>query len=55
MFWGTRKSDDDGIPHVRDEPRPDFSKQPLPREKLPPKLQQLVDRDDSFFDEIYSP
>ncbi|GAD94384.1 conserved hypothetical protein [Paecilomyces variotii No. 5] len=55
MFWGSRKSDDDGIPHVRDEPRPDFSKQPIPREKLPPKLQQLVDRDDSFFDEIYSP
>ncbi|KAJ9315844.1 hypothetical protein DTO271D3_3822 [Paecilomyces variotii] len=55
MFWGKRKSDDDGVAHVRDEPRPDFSKQPLPREKLPPKLQQLVDREDNFFDEIYSP
>jgi len=56
MIWGSRKSDDDkGVEHIRDEPHPDFSKQPLPREKLPKKLQRLVDREDDYFDELYSP
>lgn len=57
MIWGSRKSDDDNrVEHnTRDEPPPDFSKQPLPREKLPRKLQRLVDREDDYFDELYSP
>jgi hypothetical protein len=55
MIWGTRRSDDDGVEHVRKEPRPDFSKQPIPSEKLPQDLQQLVDREDDVFDELYAP
>jgi mitochondrial fission process protein 1 len=56
MIWGSRKSDDDkSVEHIRDEAHPDFSKQPLPREKLPKKLQRLVDREDDYFDELYSP
>lgn len=56
MFWGNRKQEtDDGVARIRDEPRPDFSKEPLPREKLSPELQHLVDREDNFFNELYSP
>ncbi|KAL1997904.1 hypothetical protein VTN02DRAFT_464 [Thermoascus thermophilus] len=56
MFWGNRKQEtDDGVARIRDEPRPDFSKEPLSREKLSPELQQLVDREDNVFDELYSP
>jgi fission process protein 1 len=56
MIWGSRKSDDDkSVEHIRDEAQPDLSKQPLPREKLPKKLQRLVDREDDYFDELYSP
>ncbi|KKA22120.1 hypothetical protein T310_3860 [Rasamsonia emersonii CBS 393.64] len=53
MIWGKGdKKDDDGVAHVRDEPRPDFSKQHITREKLPQQLQQLVDRDDDYYDEL---
>lgn len=42
MFWNSH-----------DEQSPDVAQQP--REKLPPQLQKLVDRDDSFYDDIYTP
>ncbi|KAH8430273.1 mitochondrial fission process 1 family protein [Aspergillus melleus] len=44
MFWGSRK----------EEETPEVAHQPIPRSKLPPQLQQLVDRDDAFYDDIYS-
>ncbi|KAI9933460.1 hypothetical protein ASPWEDRAFT_43276 [Aspergillus wentii DTO 134E9] len=31
------------------------SQKPVPRQKLPSSLQKLVDRDDSFYDDVYSP
>ncbi|KAI9817943.1 MAG: hypothetical protein M1832_004563 [Thelocarpon impressellum] len=47
------KADDlDDIPHVRKEPRPDFS-QPLPRGTLRKDLQDLVDRDETLWEELY--
>lgn len=45
MFWGSPKQDD----------TPEVEHKPMPRSKLPPQLQQLVDRDDAFYDDIYSP
>ncbi|OGM40947.1 hypothetical protein ABOM_010497 [Aspergillus bombycis] len=43
MLWGS-------------QPKPEDSpEKPIPREKLPPQLQQLVDHDDGFYDDIYSP
>lgn len=45
MFWGPRK----------DEELPEETPKPHPRSKLPPQLQQMVDRDDAFYDDIYSP
>jgi hypothetical protein len=42
----------DQIPHLRKEPRPDFSA-PIKSEKLPPKLQKIVDRESSVWDELY--
>lgn len=35
------------------EGAPSTTTQHLPREKLPKDLQQLVDKDDGFFDELY--
>ncbi|KAL1962017.1 hypothetical protein VTN77DRAFT_661 [Rasamsonia byssochlamydoides] len=50
MIWGkSNKKDDDGVAPLRDE-SPDVSKQRLPRQ-----LQQLVDREDEYYDELYSP
>ncbi|KAL4889560.1 mitochondrial 18 KDa protein-domain-containing protein [Aspergillus ambiguus] len=43
MFWGSHHES------------PDVAQQPIARENLPPQLQRLVDRDDSFYDDIYSP
>ncbi|KAI9044256.1 mitochondrial fission process 1 family protein [Aspergillus affinis] len=44
MFWGSRK----------EEETPEVDQKPISRSKLPPQLQQLVDRDDAFYDDIYS-
>jgi fission process protein 1 len=57
MIWGkgSDKKDDEAVARLRDEPRPDFSKEPIPREKLPRKLQKLVDREDEYYDELYTP
>ncbi|GFF27886.1 uncharacterized protein R740 [Aspergillus udagawae] len=46
MFW--RK-------HHHDEPPTDTAQQPIPREKLPAQLQEIVDQDDGFYDDIYPP
>ncbi|PWY66852.1 hypothetical protein BO94DRAFT_579653 [Aspergillus sclerotioniger CBS 115572] len=43
MFW--KKHHDD---------TPEEAQEPIPREKLPPQLQKLADRDDGFYDDIYS-
>ncbi|KAJ5389465.1 uncharacterized protein N7496_000533 [Penicillium cataractarum] len=51
MVWGSRQpKDSNGSP----PPDADADK-PVAREKLPTKLQQLVDREDDFYDDIYSP
>lgn len=42
MLWGSPSKPEDS------------SEKPIPREKLPPQLQQLVDHDDGFYDDIYS-
>ncbi|KAI9785315.1 MAG: hypothetical protein M1839_000332 [Geoglossum umbratile] len=41
------------IPHVRAEPRPDFSKTPVPYEKLPDDLQKIVDDEDTLMDRLF--
>lgn len=47
--------DDDfsDIPRERNEPRPDFSKQPLPRKKLPPSIQATLDDDEKLWEALY--
>lgn len=57
MFWGKDKANDDqdGVPRIRDEPRPDSLKDQIPRQKLSRDLQRLVDREDEYYDELYSP
>ncbi|KAJ5675710.1 hypothetical protein N7462_008607 [Penicillium macrosclerotiorum] len=47
MVWGSRKQDEPQNP-------PPGVDQPVAREKLPAKLQQLVDHDDDFYDDVYS-
>ncbi|KAE8387603.1 mitochondrial 18 KDa protein-domain-containing protein [Aspergillus alliaceus] len=42
MVWGSNPKRDDS------------PEEPIPREKLPPQLQKLVDHDDGFYDDIYS-
>jgi len=51
------KDDDavDGVPHVRKEPRPDFTKPPAPK-KLPKAIQDTLDSEEkewSLYGEIY--
>ena len=47
------EEDDTGeIPHVRTEPRPDFSK-PLPRGKLPEALQDTLDSEEKYWSALY--
>lgn len=38
-----------------DEPPSSDLQDPVPRRKLPPQLQKLVDHDDGFYDDVYSP
>ncbi|KAI9720254.1 MAG: hypothetical protein M1812_003072 [Candelaria pacifica] len=47
-----KPDNEDGIPHIRKEPRPDFSKLP-PREKLPEGLQKMVDDEETLASQIY--
>lgn len=66
MFWGksaddkksnsAHDTDDTEVPRLRKEPRPDSLSQPVPREKLPKKLQSLIDQqdeDEPFLDRLY--
>lgn len=48
MVWGSRQKNDSQAP-------PPNVDQPVTREKLPAKLQQLVDCDDDFYHDIYAP
>ncbi|KAF1344152.1 mitochondrial 18 KDa protein-domain-containing protein [Delphinella strobiligena] len=43
----------DDIPHNRTDPRPDFSKDPLPKKKLPEYLQQTLDNDEKLLETLY--
>ncbi|KAI9704860.1 MAG: hypothetical protein M1836_006640 [Candelina mexicana] len=52
MAKDSKSENEDEIPHVRKEPRPDFSKLP-PREKLPDSLQKLVDDEETLASQIY--
>ncbi|KAH7047621.1 mitochondrial 18 KDa protein-domain-containing protein [Macrophomina phaseolina] len=47
--------DDDfsDIPRERNEPRPDFSKQPIPRKKLPPSIQETLDDEEKLWEALY--
>ncbi|OJJ46396.1 hypothetical protein ASPZODRAFT_1960253 [Penicilliopsis zonata CBS 506.65] len=49
MFWGNRNKDEPS----ESEATANLNQTPLTREKLPPQLQSLVDRDDEFFDDVY--
>lgn len=44
MFWGKGK----------EEPPPE-PQEPVKRAKLNPHLQRIVDHDDHFYDDVYSP
>ncbi|KAL2810886.1 mitochondrial 18 KDa protein-domain-containing protein [Aspergillus granulosus] len=44
MLWGSRK-----------EEAPQAPQEPIKRGKLSPQLQKIVDRDDQFYDDVYSP
>lgn len=57
MFWGKDKSDSDKdeVPRVREEARPESLKSQIPRQKLSRDLQKLVDREDDYYDELYTP
>ncbi|KAJ6104372.1 hypothetical protein N7523_010692 [Penicillium sp. IBT 18751x] len=46
MVWGIRQ---------KDTPTPPPVDQPVTREKLPAKLQHLVDQEEDFYDDLYSP
>ncbi|KAJ5486291.1 hypothetical protein N7530_000591 [Penicillium desertorum] len=48
MVWGGRQQDEP------QSPPQELLDKPVVREKLPAKLQQLVDRDDEFYDDLYS-
>jgi fission process protein 1 len=45
MVWGRKKHDQN----------PSEELEPVTREKLPTKLQRRVNRDDDFYDDLYSP
>lgn len=49
MVWGSSSPKE---PNASPPPELDA---PVTRGKLPAKLQQLVDRDDDFYDDLYSP
>ncbi|QKX54843.1 uncharacterized protein TRUGW13939_01932 [Talaromyces rugulosus] len=56
MFWGKDKKDEpDGVPRAREEPRPESLSEQVPRRKLSRNLQQLVDREDDYYEELYTP
>ena len=48
----TAPNDFNDIPHERKEPRPDFSKDPLPPAKLPKSLQETLDNDEKFWEAL---
>lgn len=47
MVWDTRQKDTPAPPAEVDRP--------VTREKLPSKLQKLVDEEEDFYDDIYAP
>lgn len=46
MVWGGRQKNE--------YPQLDPDQPPLSRSRLPSKLQQIVDSDDDFYDDLYS-
>jgi fission process protein 1 len=56
MFWGKDKKDEpDGVPRLREETRPESMSDQVPRRKLSRNLQRLVDREDDYYEELYTP
>lgn len=58
MFWGKgkdKKDEPDGVPRIREEPRPESLSDQIPRRKLSRNLQQIVDREDDYYEELYTP
>jgi fission process protein 1 len=51
----TKKNDkfDPQIPHVRDEPRPDFSKPPPHKTQLPKVLRDTIDNEEALWEVMY--
>ncbi|KAL4869386.1 hypothetical protein BDV12DRAFT_84310 [Aspergillus spectabilis] len=47
MFWGKRKEEAPEPPQTHD--------QPIKRRQLSPQMQKIVDRDDHFYDDVYTP
>lgn len=47
-----KQAEIDGVPHLRKEPRPDFSDPPKAK-KLPKSLQAEIDREETLFDSVY--
>lgn len=48
MTWGGRQQDEP------QSPPQNWLEKPVVREKLPDKLQKLVDRDEEFYHDLYS-
>ncbi|KAH8690860.1 mitochondrial 18 KDa protein-domain-containing protein [Talaromyces proteolyticus] len=58
MFWRKEKKEkdeQDGVPRLREDSRPESLKEDIPRHKLSRNLQKLVDREDDYYDELYTP
>jgi hypothetical protein len=52
MFWGKGKDPED-VPRERKEERPASLSEPLPREKLNENLQKIVDKEDTWLEQVY--
>lgn len=50
MAWGKNNEE---VPRLRKEERPESLAVPLPREKLPEDLQKIIDREDDFMESLY--
>jgi hypothetical protein len=50
MFGG---DNDETVPRQRKEERPTSLSEPLPREKLPKDLQNIIDQEDDFLENLY--
>lgn len=54
MIWGKDK-DKDKKDEPNGVPRPESLGEQAPRRKLSRNLQQLVDREDDYYEELYTP